>query len=343
MPWNPLLVQFAVFAAVSGTLFLLFRLLKAQDPQLQSRLEGLNDKGQSILNLGRGSVRPSTSFHDLVKRMLQRLGGRLLPDSDKQRADIQLRLVHAGIYSPSGPLILAAVKVILMLAPPGLGLLAGSLGLVRIGQGLLFGALAGVMGMVLPSLWLDRRKRHRQKTLRQSLPDFLDLIVVCLESGLSFESALQRVADELRPAHPVLAAELAVVQREVALGRTLEDALQNFAFRSDLDIVKNLATFVQQARRFGSSMAETLRIHSDMLRDQREQRAEELAQKAAVKILFPTLLFIFPAIFVVLIGPAAIDIKQKFVQPGGSSRVSAPVPTGTVQRPSEPVQAAKKF
>ena len=130
---------------------------------------------------------------------------------------------------------------------------------------------------------------------------------------MSFESALQRVTDELRVAHPVLTGELAIVQREITLGSTTDDALQNFAMRSDIDVLKTLATFVQQSRQFGASMAETLRIHSDMLREKRELRAEELAQKASVKILFPTLLFIFPAIFVVPIGPAVIVIQEKFV------------------------------
>jgi tight adherence protein C len=185
---------------------------------------------------------------------------------------------------------------------------------------MLVGVVIGGIGWTLPSSWLGWMKARRQLVLRNSLPDFLDLISTCLQSGLSFEAALQRVSDELRTAHPLLAGEMSVVQREIEFGKSPEQALRDFAERSDLDALRTLSTFVEQSRRFGSSMAETLQTHADMLRTQREQRAEERAQKAAVKILFPTLLFIFPPILVVLAGPAAIQLQERF---SGSAEESA--------------------
>ena len=128
-----------------------------------------------------------------------------------------------------------------------------------------------------------------------------------MQSGTEHGSRLQRVTDEIEVAHPVLAGEMAVVQRQIELGATPDVAIRNFAERSDLASLFSLSSLIEQARRFGTSLTEALRTQAEMMRYHREQRAEELAQKAAVKILFPTLLFIFPAIFVVLVGPAAVQ------------------------------------
>jgi tight adherence protein C len=146
----------------------------------------------------------------------------------------------------------------------------------------------------------------------KSLPDFLDLMVTCVQAGLSLNGALQRVTEELAVAHPVLAGEMGIVERQIELGAAPDLALRNFAERSDLAAIATLSTLVEQARRFGTSVSDALRTHAETIREQREQRAEEMAQKAAVKILFPTLLLIFPAIFVVLVGPAAVQITRTF-------------------------------
>ena len=188
------------------------------------------------------------------------------------------------------------------------GLFLGALGIVNPNRGLFYGSIAGGIGIILPNLWLARRKARRQSTLMKSLPDFLDLLVTCVQAGLSLNGALQRVTAELAVAHPVLAGEMGIAERQIELGAAPDLALRNFAERSDLAALATLSTLIEQARRFGTSICDALRTHAETIRDQREQRAEELAQKAAVKILFPTLLCIFPAIFVVLVGPAAVQI-----------------------------------
>jgi tight adherence protein C len=223
--------------------------------------------------------------------------------------------LHAGVYSAAAPAIYMTVKLSLAVLGLFVFLPLGMLGTIEIKTALWGGAVAGGLGMVLPSLWLSRMKARRQRIVRNSLPDFLDLVVTCLEGGLSFEGALQRVTDELQTAHPELAGEMRVVQREIELGKTPEEAIRNFAARADLEVLRSLSTLVEQARRFGSSMANSLRIHADSLRFQREQRAEENAQKATVKILIPTFLFIFPPVLIVLAGPAAMEIHDKFAQP----------------------------
>jgi tight adherence protein C len=177
---------------------------------------------------------------------------------------------------------------------------------------MLCGGLAAVLGFCLPHLWLDDRRSKRHFILRRAIPDFLDLIVACLGGGLSVQAALRQVSDELKLAHPDLSAELNIVLREIELGGTLDQALQQLAARTGLDEFKTLRSFVYQTTKFGTTITDALAQLADVLRIQREQRAEELAQKAAVKILFPTILFIFPTIFVVLAGPAALQIKQRF-------------------------------
>jgi len=185
-------------------------------------------------------------------------------------------------------------------------------GLVTLQSGLIYGAILGIFGLIGPSFWLDRRKKFRQTNFRRALPDALDVLVICLEGGLTLQGAMRRVATELRAAHPVLAQEMNIVQREIQMGRSAGEALRQFADRCDLEEVRSLASVVLQSERYGASLGKALRVHAESLRIKRLQYAEEMAQKAAVKILFPTLLCIFPAIFIVILGPAAYQIAAMF-------------------------------
>jgi tight adherence protein C len=165
-----------------------------------------------------------------------------------------------------------------------------------------------ICGFALAEFWLTRQVVLRQTKLGRSLPDFLDLMIVTLQSGLSVQGALRRVADELQLVHSVLASELSIVLREMELGATTDIALRRFADRSGCGDLRILGTFVHESQRFGTELVTAFRQHGETLRKKREQRAEERAHKAAVIILLPTLLLIFPALFVVVAGPAAIQI-----------------------------------
>jgi tight adherence protein C len=221
-------------------------------------------------------------------------------------------LAHGGIYDGGAVSRYFAAKTLLLVAPIGLALGAGAIGLLRLELALLAAAVLGGAGFLAPGFWLHRTIARHHLSLQRSLPDFLDLMTVCLEGGLSLQETMRRVSDELRLAHPSLAGELLIVQRDVELGATVDQALKRFASRSDYEGVRTLSTFMRETQRFGTNITEALRSHSDMLRSQREQMAEENAQKAAVKILLPTLFLIFPAIFVVIVGPAAIQIWDAF-------------------------------
>ena len=311
MSLDPVVMNAIIFVGISGALLAVLLMVTGFDRRLGDRLRDLSGNSASALRHRRKTAKKASSVTGGVKALLQKLGDKAKPHSESKRMDLQLRLIQAGFYSTSAPTIFLGAKTALTVLAAGGSFYLIQLELLSFNTSLLIGAGVTLGCMLGPEYWVGWKKKKRQVTLNGSLPDFLDLIVVCIETGLSFESALQRVCDELRFAHPLFAGELSIVQQEISLGRTADTALTNFYTRSGLDVVKSLATIVQQARRFGSNMSAALRTHADTLRLQREQRAEEMAQKAAVKILFPTMLFIFPALFVVLVGPAAIDLAEK--------------------------------
>jgi tight adherence protein C len=205
-------------------------------------------------------------------------------------------------------------KMFLALAPVILGATCGGLGLVTLPVGIVCGCLGGVLGMIAPSFWLDHRKAERQSQIRRALPDALDMIVICLDGGMSLPAALQRVAKELRLVHPLLAEELALVQRSGEMGQPLPEALRRCATRFDLEEMSLLSRIVSEAERFGTSVVKSLRVHAETLRNQRRQRAEEQAHRAAVWLLFPTVLFILPVTFLVILAPAIIRAYEVFRQ-----------------------------
>jgi tight adherence protein C len=247
-----------------------------------------------------------------LKRIGNKLAEVLLPPNHEQRSELRQQLMHAG-YSSAGALpmfVTAQVGVAVLL---GLAATAVSKSLSPTGSDLLLPVTMSVcIGFLAPRIWLRQRKASRLRILNRSLPDFLDLLVACVEAGLSLEGAIHRVSMELGFAHPLLGGEIAWIQAEIELGATPDRALLSSAERTDSDVLRALATVCQQARRFGSRISSALRVHAEMLRQDREHAAEEAAQKAAVKILFPTLLLLFPATFVVLAGPAAIQIAENF-------------------------------
>lgn len=297
-----IVIAFFMAASLAGVGGLL---ISGRNRQLEARLQGLSGAGQPAPKTESGGAIAAA-----VKKALPKIGQSLVPDDDGERSKLKTRLILAGFYSPQAMLLFLGVKLLLMVTPVLLGLVAGSLGLCRTSYGMLFGACASIFGTIGPSFWLDRRKNNRQLTLRRGLPDACDLIVICMEGGLSLSGALRRVVGELRTAHPLLADELGIVQKKVQLGQPLADALSSFASRCELQEMQSLASVVRSAEKFGSSMVKALLNYSETLRVQRQQKAEEKAQKASTKVLFPTLLFIFPSILIIILGPAAIQLVE---------------------------------
>jgi tight adherence protein C len=290
--------------AAGSLLLLVFLVMGERKDRLDVRLNELAGRG--------GADAAPDGMAELARSALPKMGIPLLPKEGAERTRLQARLMHAGLYSRQAMVVFLGVKMILMVSPVLVGLAAGLVGLVPILYGLIGGMCVGIVGMIGPSFWLDRRKKRRQTAFRRALPDALDVLVICLEGGISLNGAIRRVAGELRTAHPLLASELNIVQREVQLGLSSGQALRGFADRCDLEEIRSLASVIIQTERFGASLVKALRVHAETLRIKRLQRAEELAQMAATKVLIPTVLFILPGLFVVILAPAAFQIIAAF-------------------------------
>jgi len=287
--------------AAAGSVFTVLMILLQSDRRIDNRIRSLRSEDDRRVK--------SEGFLD---RLLRRLG----PRSEASIGTLRTRLMHAGFQGPAAVSIFTTMQLLVAAVGTLLGVWFARSLPPRVLDDLLGALLGGCLGFLTPGHLLQQRTRRRQRSLQSALPDFLDLLVACLDAGMSLEGALQRITDELQVAHPVLGSELTRVQRDIELGVTADRALLSFAERSDVDVLRTLANACGQARRFGSRISSTLRSLADSLREQREQRAEEAAQIAAVKILLPTLVLLFPIIFVVLAGPAAIQIVEQFSKTG---------------------------
>jgi len=298
------LILLIAFLGTSSFALVMFLMVGGRKTRLDERIRSLT---VSEVSEGGGDA-----VTEVARATLPKVGAYLVPKTEEERTKLQSRLIHAGLYSREAMVFFLGVKVFLMIGPAVLGALLGVSGLVTLQQGVVFGALLGVFGMIGPSFWLDSRKNSRQTSFRRALPDALDVLVICLEGGSSLAGALRRVSSELRTAHPLLASELNIVQREVQLGRTVGDAIRQFATRVDLEELRSLAAVILQSERFGASLVKALRVHAETLRNRRVTSAEEMAQKAVVKMLFPMVFFIMPALFIAILGPTGIMIMEMF-------------------------------
>jgi tight adherence protein C len=242
--------------------------------------------------------------NERLLKTLRRLG-QAAPKPSRELGKLRERLVHAGYRGPEALTLFFGIRLGLAIT---LFVLGTSPFIPK--SGLIAGLAGAALGYLLPSMALARMAKRRQHRIRLSLPDALDLLVVSVEAGLGLDQAIQRVGDELSLAHPELSGELRMINLELRAGKGRADALRNLAERTGVDDLSSLAAMLIQTDKFGTSVARSLRVHSETLRTKRRQRAEEAAAKTGVKMVFPLVFCIFPAIWVVTIGPAAI----KFVE-----------------------------
>ena len=235
-----------------------------------------------------------------------------MPEEGFEKSSIRLRFVHAGIRNATAAAAFFGIKTLLTLGLPLLGFVALTLsGSPLKGNTLLLAMLLlAATGYYGPNMVLSHLVMVRQREIFESFPDALDLMTVCVEAGLGTEAAMMRVADDLQFKSPALADEMRIVNLELRAGADRERALRNLAIRTGVEEVDSFVTMISQAERFGTSIAASLRIHAEMLRTRRRQRAEEAAAKIALKLLFPLIFCIFPSLMVVLMGPAMIQIYR---------------------------------
>lgn len=298
-----------VFVGSSCLVLLLYMLLPGgRQERLAVRLQSLSQEGALP---GVDFLRHRRRAKGL-NRVLPALSAPLVPEDKEEQHELNTRLVQAGLYAPNAMSVFLGIKMLLTVGLLVLGLGASLLGFVPWSAGMFIGAAGGIVGLIGPSFWLDSRKSDRQRTMRRSLPDGLDLMVVCLEGGTSLLAGLQRVSNEIQAAHPLLASEWKLVLRATEMGQTSGEALKQLAARFDLEELRRLASVVVESERFGSSVGKALRTMAQSLRFRRSQLAEEQARQAEVKMLFPTVLFILPCIFLVVLFPSAIHIARLF-------------------------------
>ena len=233
---------------------------------------------------------------------------RVVPKSAAETSVVQQRLIRAGFRKDSALSFFYSSKVIVPLALCAIVFFTG------IGSGspiFLYIAAAG-LGYLVPDFWLGRKIKARQGQVRLALPDVLDMLVICVEAGLGLDQATSRTAMELYAAHPALCDEMNIVVLELGAGRARSDAWKHLSERCDVPSVRSLVSTLIQAEQYGTSVSKTLRTYSDVLRTQRIQQVEEMAAKTTVKLIFPLVLFIFPCLFLVTLGPAAIIMADAF-------------------------------
>jgi tight adherence protein C len=230
---------------------------------------------------------------------------RLVPKSPSTMGRLQRRLARAGFHSAWAPAVYSMLEF-------GLPLVLAAAPLLWLGwpRGAVPAVLLGCIGYLLPGVFLAWRIDKRKTQIRNGLPDALDLLVVCVEAGLSLDQAIQKASDELDIAHPVLAAELRAVLTEIRAGKPRLDAMRNLAHRTKIDDVQSLVALLIQTDRFGTSIAQALRTFAETARTKRRQRAEERAHKLGVKLVFPLVFCLFPALYVVTLGPAVIQFVR---------------------------------
>jgi tight adherence protein C len=221
---------------------------------------------------------------------------------------VRQRLIRAGFRDDKAIKYFYAGKLFTMVA---LVLVVTFTGLAKQNAFVFYIAALG-LGYLAPDFFVNHLIKKRQDEIRRGLPDVLDMIVVCLEAGLGLDQATARTAQELTGTHPVIADELDMVVLEQRAGRPRSESWRSFSERSDVDVVRTLVSTLVQSEQFGTSIAKTLRTHAESMRSLRMQKVEEKAAKAGIKLLFPLVMFIFPVLFIVVIGPAAIVMQQQF-------------------------------
>lgn len=274
---------------------------------------GLFDPIRRRLGQLNGSDTERQANSDSLAESLRPLAALLTPKTEAARHRVGLLLMHAGFRSGNAMILYYGVKSLAIVLLPCVVLLASPFfPKLSTAHLVFYAAAAGYLGSVLCSGWLERQVKNRQRALRVAFPDALDLLVVCVESGLGLAPALQRVSDELTVSHPELGEELSLVNAEMRAGVERGQALKNLSDRTGLADIRGLTALLMQTMRFGTSIAEALRVYSEEFRDKRMQAAEEQAAKISTKMIFPLVMFLFPSFFLVAVGPAVIGLIDVF-------------------------------
>ncbi len=300
---NPmlLLIIISTFGCIALAVISIY-LITAGRPTgvVDARLEGMDPSLALIEN------NPVTT---MAGRMAEPLN-RIVPISAVEAAKLQKQLLQAGYRSPEAATAFRAIQITLVIAMPAIVATVCFILDRPLNNFFIWGIVGMAIGFYLPKYVVIKKTTARQRRITWALADMMDLMVVAVEAGLALNGALNRVGDELKGLHPDMHYELDLVNLEIRVGRSREDALRNLAERTGVDDIRSFVALLIQADRYGSSIAKAVRIFAESLRTKRRQRAEQASQKAALKLIFPLTLFLFPVIILVVLGPAILNLMD---------------------------------
>jgi len=300
-----LLASLLVFAAIAVMAYAVWLSSRSQASPVAARLRAMHALRESESTaLFNSRPRP-------LRRLIAAIGG-FLPSRDGTEA-LRTGLVRGGYRRADAVLVFLGAKLLCAVALPLLWVAIAQATARPLGNSTAWAVVFCVLGWYLPTIFLAWRQSERHAEILSALPDALDLLVVCVESGLGVAAGLQRVAQEIHLASPVLASELSLVNQEMQTGVARTDALRHLAERTGIDDLYALVAMLIQTDRLGTSVAASLRAHAESMRTKRRQRAEQMARKASIKLAFPLVFMVFPALLVIILGPAAIQLMKALV------------------------------
>ena len=307
MEGTPLLISILVFIVIllfsSGMYFYVNYRKERQD--LMKRIKQTEERIQI-----EGKTNLFYTINNHLLSIVRSLGGRVKPKDEGEISHLRKTFLKAGYRGEKVTVIFFGAKTFLAILL-AVGFILAKLTILKTMTPLHFmflSVLLALIGFYLPDLWLRMRIARRKEEILKGFPDALDLLVVCVDAGVGLDAAINRVGEEMKLSDKVLSEEFRLLSLELRAGKLRRDALRNLALRTDLEDVSSFVTLLIQTDKFGTSVAKALRVHSDSMRTKRQQRAEEIAAKLPVKLVFPLILFIFPSLFVAILGPAAIRI-----------------------------------
>jgi tight adherence protein C len=304
-----LIITISTFVCITFGVMALYWLVYRPQSAATERLKQLGQASSAgTAAVALNQERPGTELAERIAAPLNRL----VPASAAETKKLQKALMTAGYRGPNAPVIYRAIQLTSMMLFPGSVALVFIVLAWPLNSAILWFLAAFILGFFLPRFVLDQMIKGRKQRVRWGLADALDLMVVSIEAGLGLNAAMMRVSDELKDVHKDISEEFELANLEIKVGRDRDEALRNLAERTGVDDLRSLVAMLIQADRFGTSIARAVRVFSDSLRTKRRQRAEQAAQKAAVKLLFPLACFLFPVLFIAILGPAMLTLMDTF-------------------------------
>ena len=307
-----MLLPISVFGFVILGALAAYLALHKPEQSVVDRLETLGKSDHSdALGEDTARIEKESQAAELAKKFAQDIS-KVAPISATEAKKVQMKLLHAGYRSANAAMMFRAIQISSLVLFPALMAVALMLMGKALSDSLIYLGAALLIGFILPDKILSMKVNGRQERLRCGIADALDLLVVSVEAGLGLNAGLNRVAEEMKGVHPDISEEFTMVNTEIRMGRMREEALRNLAERTGVEDLRSLCAMLIQTDRFGTSISRAIRVYSESMRTKRRQRAEQAAQKAAVKMLFPLAVFLFPTLFIILLGPAGIQLMNTF-------------------------------